>query len=115
MSLGKRIREVRLKRGYTQEYLAKKLGMGRSNFGHIENDRVTPSSEVVQKIADILNVSTDYLYGYVDEDIPEIRVIQRAAKKMTPEDRQRMMKIIKAAFEDAFNDDDDDEGDEDDL
>ena len=69
MSLGKRIRDIRLKRGYTQEFIAKKLGMGRSNFGHIENDRVTPSSEAVQKIADILNVTTDYLYGYVDEDI----------------------------------------------
>lgn len=66
VSLGKRIREIRLKRGLTQEYIAKKLGMGRSNVGHIENGRTMPSAEVLDKIAQILDVSADYLLGRTD-------------------------------------------------
>lgn len=66
MSLGERIRQLRKKRGFTQPDIAEKLDMGRSNFGHIENDRVVPSSATLQKIADILNTSTDYLLGRTD-------------------------------------------------
>ncbi|MNO32249.1 HTH-type transcriptional regulator ImmR [compost metagenome] len=62
-SLGSRIRDLRKKKKLTQQYLADKLSMGRSNFGHIENDRVIPSSEDLQKIADILETKTDYLLG----------------------------------------------------
>ena len=61
MSLGRRIKDLRLKKGFTQQYMADKLKMGRSNFGHIENDRVTPTAEDLQIIADILETSTDYL------------------------------------------------------
>ncbi|GIQ63591.1 transcriptional regulator [Paenibacillus cisolokensis] len=66
MSLGRRIKELRLERKLTQQQIAEKLGMGRSNFGHIENDRVTPTAEDLQKIADILETSTDYLLGRSD-------------------------------------------------
>ncbi|EHQ63628.1 XRE family transcriptional regulator [Paenibacillus dendritiformis C454] len=63
MSLGGRIRTLRLQKNLTQTDIAKRLGMGRSNFGHIENNRVTPSSDVIDKIADILGTTTDYLLG----------------------------------------------------
>jgi HTH-type transcriptional regulator, competence development regulator len=63
MSLGSRIRDLRKKYDLTQHDIAEKIGMGRSNFGHIENDRVVPSSEDLQHIADILHTTTDYLLG----------------------------------------------------
>lgn len=62
-SLGSRIRELRKLNRLTQKEIADKLGMGSSNFGHIENDRVTPSSKDLEIIASILNTSTDYLLG----------------------------------------------------
>ena len=43
--------------------MADKLGMGNSNFGHIENDRVVPTSASLDRIADLLGTSTDYLLG----------------------------------------------------
>lgn len=75
MSLGRRIRELREKRGFTQKYMADRLGMGRSNFGHIENDRVNPSSDDLEKIADILNTSTDYLLGRTEHPFGARRVL----------------------------------------
>ncbi|WP_400164840.1 helix-turn-helix domain-containing protein [Brevibacillus sp. TJ4] len=67
MSLGSRIREIRKLRNLTQKEIASELEMGRSNFGHIENDRVIPSSDDLQKIADILHTTTDYLLGRTDD------------------------------------------------
>lgn len=67
MTLGERIKQLRIKAKFTQLDMGKKLDMGSSNFGHIENDRVTPSSTVLQKIADILNTTTDYLLGRTDD------------------------------------------------
>jgi transcriptional regulator with XRE-family HTH domain len=63
MSLGSRIRDLRKTARLTQQEIADKLGMGSSNFGHIENDRVIPSSTDLAVIAEILNTSTDYLLG----------------------------------------------------
>lgn len=39
----------------------------------------------------------------IPEDEIEVRAIQRAAKKMTPQDRKKMLQIIKLSFEDAFS------------
>lgn len=63
MSLGDRIKDLRIARGFTQIEIATKLGMGRSNVGHIEKGRVVPTSEDLQKIADILHTTTDFLLG----------------------------------------------------
>lgn len=63
MTLGERIKELRKAAHLTQKDIADQLGMGSSNFGHIENNRVTPSSSDLDIIADILNTSVDYLLG----------------------------------------------------
>lgn len=70
MSLGSRIKSLRLKTKLTQVEIAKQLDMGSSNFGHIENDRVVPSSSVLEKIASILDTNTDYLLGRTDDHRP---------------------------------------------
>ncbi|WP_138496285.1 helix-turn-helix domain-containing protein [Paenibacillus pinistramenti] len=67
MSLGERIRERRKQLGLTQLDIAQQLNMGRSNFGHIENGRVVPSSSDLDKIADILRTKADYLLGKTDD------------------------------------------------
>ena len=63
MSIGTRIRDLRAIRGLTQDQIAEKLNMNRANFSHYERDTAVPPSEVLGKIADILNTSTDYLLG----------------------------------------------------
>ncbi|WP_223068486.1 helix-turn-helix domain-containing protein [Paenibacillus caui] len=67
MSLGERIRNRRKQLGLTQIEIARQLDMGRSNFGHIENGRVVPSSVDLDKIADILRTKPDYLLGKTDD------------------------------------------------
>ncbi|MGO4370359.1 helix-turn-helix domain-containing protein, partial [Paenibacillus sp. MCAF20] len=90
-----------------------------SNFGHIENDRVTPTSEDLQKIADILTTTTDYLLGrdHSTATIPEWATYKdkRDFKKlleddgevmfdgvpMSPTDRQRVMDVLTGLFWEA--------------
>ena len=67
MSLGNRIRGLRSKKNLTQIEIAQQLNMGRSNFGHIENDRVIPNSNDLDKIANILDSTSDYLLGRTTE------------------------------------------------
>lgn len=61
MSLGSRIKEYRVKRGYTQSQMAAKLDMTEANFSSYERDKSNPPSEKLSMIASILGVSSDYL------------------------------------------------------
>ena len=63
MTLGARIKEYRIKRGYTQSQMAAKLNMTEANFSSYERDKSVPPSEKLSQIASILNVSSDYLLG----------------------------------------------------
>ncbi len=66
-TLGKRIKKLRYERGFTQFEMAIKLDMGRANYSHIENDRVIPSTNTLQLIADALYTTSDYLLGRTDD------------------------------------------------
>lgn len=94
MSLGLRIKELRLQKELTQQYMAEKLNMGRSNFGHIENDRVTPTSEDLQKIADILETSTDYLLGRSPQKYKSYVSEPSTPSWSSPKDLRDLKKII---------------------
>ena len=39
------------------------------------------------------------------ENLPEIRMIGRASRKMTPEQRQDMLRVLKIMFPEAFKED----------
>ena len=38
------------------------------------------------------------------KEVPELVVINKAMKKMTPDQKKKMMNILKASFEEEFND-----------
>ena len=59
--LGKKIKELRIKSKFTQSELADLLGVTKSSVASYENDSRQPSLLVLIKIAQIFNVSTDYL------------------------------------------------------
>lgn len=72
MTVGEKIREARLKKGYTQTELAELLGYkSRSSINKIEIDgRDIPRSSVI-KFAKVLDVTPAYLMGWEDEPKPE--------------------------------------------
>ncbi|MED2971565.1 helix-turn-helix transcriptional regulator [Fictibacillus sp. B-59209] len=58
---GRRIRAFRKLKGYTQEGLAKDLGISVSILGEVERGNRKPKEELMIKIATIFQVSIDEL------------------------------------------------------
>lgn len=61
--LNERIRSLRLSKGISQVELAKLLSVSKQSISNWENDNIQPSIEMLIHLADIFNVSTDYLLG----------------------------------------------------
>jgi transcriptional regulator with XRE-family HTH domain len=63
MNIGNRIAFLRDQRGLTQEELATSLGISRAALSHYEKNRREPDTETLSKVADLFQVSLDYLAG----------------------------------------------------
>ena len=57
------LREARKSTGMTQKEVAEKVGVARSTYALYETGERSPDVEVVKKLAEVLNVSGDYLIG----------------------------------------------------
>lgn len=65
--IGMIIKELRLEAGYTQAKLAEQLNVTQDSISLWECDKRLPDVEYVVRMAEIFDVSTDYLLG-VSED-----------------------------------------------
>jgi len=64
MDFSKRLKELREKKGLSQEELAEKLDIPRSSVTHYENNAARiPRQNRLNEIADFFGVSVDYLIG----------------------------------------------------
>ena len=61
MSFGNILKKLRLDNDLTQEDLAKKIETSRSNIANYENDKNMPSVDILEKLSELFNVTTDYL------------------------------------------------------
>ena len=61
MLFAKRLKEVRLIRGYTQDHLSKLTQMHPKAIARYETGSTMPTADNVVKIAQALEISTDYL------------------------------------------------------
>lgn len=121
--MGARIKECRKKNGLSQDELAVKLGMKRTNIANYESGRVVPPGYVLLDLADIFGVTTDFILGLSDNPYhgeqldDDLRQIQRAKRRLPNEKERermdRMIEMIKLSFVDAFNDGDGDDDDND--
>ncbi|MFD0621018.1 helix-turn-helix domain-containing protein [Paenibacillus sp. GCM10027629] len=63
MKNGNRISELREQKGWTQEELATMIGISRAALSHYEKNRRKPDFETLTQLADLFQVSIDYLIG----------------------------------------------------
>jgi transcriptional regulator with XRE-family HTH domain len=59
--LGRRLRELRSKRGWTQAYLAEVSGLGRSHISELENGRREAGLKALEMLATSFNLSVSEL------------------------------------------------------
>jgi transcriptional regulator with XRE-family HTH domain len=61
MSLQERVKQLRKENGWSQGELAERVGGDPAQISRYENGRITPSADAVVKLAEVFDVSTDYL------------------------------------------------------
>ena len=66
--LGERIKLARTGKGLTLEKLSEKIGISRNFLWEIEDGRKAPALPTFYNICDALNVSADFLFGFLPSD-----------------------------------------------
>lgn len=99
-----RLREAREKlRGLTQAQLAEKAGLPTTSISHFENPEGTrkPSFDNLRRLANALEVTTDYLLGRSDDHVG-ITVddrLYRDVKNLTEHDKEFAQAMIAKLLE----------------
>ena len=102
-TLGDRIRRYRVEKALTQIELARLLGVNQQFVAYYEVEGVSPAPELLVKIADTLEVSTDELLGRKTRRNPlptpeSIRRWKRLLRleELPPHDQKAVLKMIDA-------------------
>ncbi|HGF7649606.1 TPA: helix-turn-helix domain-containing protein [Enterococcus faecium] len=107
-----RIIDLREKRDWNQAELGRKIGLEKSAMNKIENGTRRVSTEELRKLAEVFNVTTDYLLGRnqtpewaTKEDIIELDKLLESNANMayggetlTPEQLQRVRDVLAGLF-----------------
>lgn len=101
MTLGQQITALRKKKGLSQSDLGKNLGTSGDIIGRYERDEVKPSIEVAMKIADILEVSLDFLVGKTSLEIDKntLKRIEEVSK-LPADAKNQVFMVIDALIRD---------------
>lgn len=83
MQLGRKIRDLRLRRGLTVQKLADATGLSKGFISQVENDHTSPSLSTLRDLATALRTSMAYL---VVEDDPTLHVVRAAERPQLPPD-----------------------------
>lgn len=111
-----RVSELCREKGISVTGLERELGVANSAIQKWRS-ATSPSVETIKKVAQYFNVSVDYLVGTTDirdtannllnaED--GIITLQRAMNRMKPSDKAIFAKMVRGAFEYAFEEDNSD-------
>lgn len=97
MDFGSVVVELRKEKNMSQTELAAQLGIHKNVLGRYERNEVLPSVDIARRIADILDVSLDYLTGkdnvQVDKDTSE-RILE--VSRFEESDRNHIFSVIDA-------------------
>ncbi|ENK0839159.1 helix-turn-helix transcriptional regulator [Clostridium botulinum] len=116
--LGDKIKKLRKSKNITQEELGKNIGVTTSMVGMYETNARKPSYEVLIKIAEFFNVSTDFLLNTeekLDMTLNSVKKIYNMVKEATDEygieevteKQENKIKTLAAHFEgEEFTDED---------
>jgi transcriptional regulator with XRE-family HTH domain len=79
MTIGTKIRKLRVDHDLTQDYVAEKLGVSQNAFSKIERGETDPTYSTLSRIAEILKVDVSHLVNFGEKNIFNIENGQNAA------------------------------------
>ena len=97
MDFGSLVAELRKQKGISQSDLASQLGIHKNVLGRYERNEVFPSIDIARKVADILEVSLDFLTGKEEVQIDKVtskRILE--VSKFEEQDKDHIFSVIDA-------------------
>ena len=98
MEFSERLKKLRKQAQLTQVDVAEKLGISQPAYASWERGNKKPTQENLVKIAQVLNVSVDYLVGNSEEKIDELDNIELLfrmnSKGLTEEEKEIFKKEL---------------------
>ena len=96
--IGKKIKETRISRHLTQEYVANATDVNTSHISNIENNRVKVSLSTLIKICNALNITVDYILAeeYKQPSSAIEQEILHELNLCSDETKEQILKIVKA-------------------
>lgn len=112
MKIGEIIKQLRLKRGATQEDVALEAGTNAGNLSRIERCQQQPALELVEKIATALGMTVADLYAYAAQQTKTTKskakpkvgskdssnaaiLFRRGFQQLTPENKRIAVEFVK--------------------
>ena len=90
-NISEKLKDARQRLGFSQEYVANCLGIGRSAITQIELGNRKITSDEIQKFCQLYHVSADYL---LNQESLESRQIARGFEELNENDQQEILNLI---------------------
>ena len=105
MAIGEKILQLRKEHGWSQQTLAKQVGTSGAIIGRYERGEMTPSVDVAKKLADVFQVTLDYLVDHVGTmaEIKDKAMLERIREleQLESEDKQTILHVLDSLLRDA--------------
>ena len=107
----KRIKNLRENENLSMQQLAEQMRVTKSRVNMWENNGTVPRMDILVKLANYFNVTTDYLLGNDDvskisNDNKKLGYLQRNLGKLNKKELEQAEGMLKAVFVDIFNNED---------
>lgn len=107
-----KLKELRAEKKITQEILARDINVSKGAVAMWETGKREPDMNMLKTIATYFRTSVDDLIGVENttkqdetENLPEeLVILNRNAKKMSPENRRKLLEMARVMFKEDFDD-----------
>ena len=96
-----RLKQLRKKRGFTQEQLAEKIGRDTKHISKLEQAGSYPSIETLDRIANVLNVELKDLFNF--DGLYEKNYIKNEFKKLLNTASEEHLQLLYKIHKDIIN------------
>lgn len=80
--MGDRLKELRSKRGYKQQYIADRIGVTLRTYQMYQAGSVEPGQEKLEKLAELYGVTPEYILRGDTPQIPSVTDVNRRLKRI---------------------------------
>ena len=104
MTFGERLKKARLEKGFSKSDLAREINVHYSQIGRYEEKGAQPAGDILARLANALEVSSDYLMNGTSDDLADSSLTDKELLNQfkiiekLPENDKNVVKVLLDAF-----------------